>query len=152
LIAEDRPVSIERETFPALAEQGRLFGFPTDDYWLDAGTPMAYVQANLDLVNGVRAAEVAIDSSAVIDAGATVTNSVVMAGAHVAEGAVVENSVVMAGASIGPNTAVADSVVAEGAEVGAGSEIREFSMVGFGEVVPAGTVLIGSTAPDSSSW
>jgi mannose-1-phosphate guanylyltransferase len=101
LIAEDRPVSIERETFPALAEQGRLFGFPTDDYWLDAGTPMAYVQANLDLVNGVRAAEVAIDSSAVIDAGATVTNSVVMAGAHVAEGAVVENSVVMAGASIG---------------------------------------------------
>ena len=38
LIQPDRAVSIEREIWPRLVGKG-LFGFPTDAYWLDIGTP-----------------------------------------------------------------------------------------------------------------
>src|SRR5215218_8322905 len=46
--------SIERDTFPAVARNGRFFSLATDDYWIDAGRPDLYRQANLDLVNGRR--------------------------------------------------------------------------------------------------
>ena len=38
-IPAGRACSIEREVFPALADGGRLFGFPSDAYWRDIGTP-----------------------------------------------------------------------------------------------------------------
>ena len=33
---------IERDIFPALAEQGKLFGFLSDNKWFDTGTPERY--------------------------------------------------------------------------------------------------------------
>ena len=46
-------VSVERETFPRLLEQpGRLFGYRTDAYWLDIGTPEKYLQAHADVLRG----------------------------------------------------------------------------------------------------
>ncbi len=53
-IPADRPVSIEREVFPALCADGCLFGRASDDYWLDMGTPAAYLQAHADLLGGRR--------------------------------------------------------------------------------------------------
>ena len=48
-------VSVERETFPRLLEQpGRLFGYRTDAYWLDIGTPEKYLQAHVDVLRGAR--------------------------------------------------------------------------------------------------
>ena len=47
-----RRVSVERETFPALAASGELFGVATDDYWLDIGRPELLLQANLDRLAG----------------------------------------------------------------------------------------------------
>ena len=51
-IAGDRKVSIEREVFPAMVAEGRLYAMSTDDYWLDTGTPLQYLRANLDLLGG----------------------------------------------------------------------------------------------------
>ena len=46
-------VSIERQIFPALIAAGRpLYGFPSDAYWMDLGTPEAYLQAHWDLLDG----------------------------------------------------------------------------------------------------
>jgi NDP-sugar pyrophosphorylase family protein len=39
LIPSGRPVSIEREIFPALAARQRLYGFPLDGAFVDMGTP-----------------------------------------------------------------------------------------------------------------
>ncbi len=49
-----RRVSVERETFPALAAEGAVFAMASDAYWLDTGTPAAYLQANADLLDGTR--------------------------------------------------------------------------------------------------
>ncbi|MFD0889014.1 NDP-sugar synthase, partial [Streptosporangium algeriense] len=46
-------VSVERETFPGLIEDGALvLGYADASYWLDVGTPAAFVQGSRDLVLG----------------------------------------------------------------------------------------------------
>jgi len=47
-------ISIERSTFPLVAEGGRLYGYATNDYWIDAGRPGLYRAANLDLLGDAR--------------------------------------------------------------------------------------------------
>ena len=48
-----RPVSVERETFPGLLSAGaHLQGMVDSTYWLDLGTPAAFVRGSADLVLG----------------------------------------------------------------------------------------------------
>lgn len=106
-------VSIERDTFPAVAASGRFHSVATDDYWVDAGRPDTYLRANLDLISGARAEVVeGVDRRALVDAGAVVTGSVVGAGVQVGGGAAVERSVLLPGAVIGADATLEDSVVA----------------------------------------
>jgi mannose-1-phosphate guanylyltransferase len=51
LIEPGVPVSIEREVFPALVEEGSLYALALPGYWLDVGTPQSYLQAHFDLLN-----------------------------------------------------------------------------------------------------
>ena len=47
-------VSVERETFPQLLESGAtVMGYVDSGYWLDLGTPAAFVQGSCDLVRGI---------------------------------------------------------------------------------------------------
>jgi len=45
-IPEGRPVSIEREVFPKLAEQNELYGYVHDGLWMDIGKPEDYLELN----------------------------------------------------------------------------------------------------------
>src|SRR4051794_7324168 len=46
-------VSVERETFPRmLARPGLLYGYQSDAYWLDIGTPEKYLEAHADALAG----------------------------------------------------------------------------------------------------
>jgi mannose-1-phosphate guanylyltransferase len=120
-IPDHRAVSIERETFPAMADDGVLFAMDGATYWIDAGTPEAYLRAQLDLLDGVRGeAEDGIDPGARIARSATVTRSVIGAGATVAERATVTGSVVLPGASVPPDACVTSSIVADGAVLAVG--------------------------------
>ncbi len=52
-IEKDQPVSVEREVFPALLEQGEAVAIYRDNgYWLDIGTPLKYLQAHRDIFSG----------------------------------------------------------------------------------------------------
>ena len=52
-IPTGRVVSVERETFPGLVEDGALVvGYVENAYWRDVGTPAALVAASRDLVLG----------------------------------------------------------------------------------------------------
>lgn len=151
-IPDGRKVSVERETFPALAADGTLFAVATDDYWIDAGTPVAYLQANLDLIDGTRSEESAVDQTAQVHESAKIARSVVGAGAIVGADAVVEDSMVMAGARLGTGVVVSGSIVGRDADVGDGSTVADGSVVGHDVVLEAGTELTGATAPDPSTW
>ena len=54
-IPAGRRVSVERETFPAMVADGSLFAAADGDvYWIDAGTPEQYLEAQLDIIDGLR--------------------------------------------------------------------------------------------------
>ncbi len=115
LLPGNAPLSVERVTFPELVRNNALFAHRTDDYWRDAGRPDTYRLANLDLISGTRRdRDVAVHSSARVDASAVVVNSVIGAGARVAAGARVTDSVVFPRAVIGEYAeVVASSVMGE---------------------------------------
>jgi mannose-1-phosphate guanylyltransferase len=142
-------VSIERQIFPALIAAGRrLAGFPSEAYWMDLGTPQAYLQAQFDLLDGRVDGHRSypspfVDAGGRIDRGATVNEHVVVgpgamieAGARVSEtvlheravvepDAVVERSILGSGSRVMGGALVRDSVLGEGAVVGAGASVRE---------------------------
>ena len=122
-IPAGRPVSIEREVFPLVAAAGRFHAVATDDYWIDAGRPELYLEANLDLVSG-RRDEVcaAVEDGAIVDPTATVVDSVVGRGATIGRAASVTGSVVLPGAQIGDGATVEASIVA--GSVGPGEPAR----------------------------
>lgn len=146
----DRKVSIEREVFPEMAASGRLFAQQSEAYWIDAGTPEAYVQANLDLVSGRRGTEVAaVAASATVSPEAKVVDAVVLADGRVEAGAEIETAVVMQGATIRSGATVRRSIIGPGATVEADAVIDGWSIVGPGQTVATGSVLEGARVPSS---
>lgn len=148
-IPAGRKVSIERLTFPQMVADGTLFASHCEGYWVDAGTPATYLQVQLDLVDGVRGEpERAVDVSASIEPGASVTHSVLMAAAVVAAGADVRDSVLLPGAVVEAGARVSGSVVGAGARIGRGASLSSLTVIGDGVVVPDGAGLVGARMPD----
>jgi mannose-1-phosphate guanylyltransferase len=146
-IAGGRPVSIEREVFPLMAEEGRLYALATDDYWLDTGTPEQYLKANLDLL-GARALRVdGISPDAVIDETAVVTGSLVAGGCTIAADALVHDSVLMQGVEVGAGASIDRSVLGRRTRVGAGATLRN-AVVGDEYSLEAGATLVDVQLPE----
>lgn len=169
LIPPGRPISIEREVFPRLVEEDSVYGVALPGYWLDVGTPGAYLQAHRDVLErnfvtelgeelgpdytlvadsaqvdaGARLVPpVYVGADAVIGAGASIGSlAVIGAGARVVEGAAVESAVVGAGATVGRDAKVTGSIVGERAEIGASCGIAGLSVVGPGARVGDGNML-----------
>jgi mannose-1-phosphate guanylyltransferase len=149
-------VSIERETFPALIVAGGLFA--RDDggaYWLDTGTPEAYLRAQLDIIDGRYQGEGTadanpIDPCAVIADGATVIRSAIGPKAVVDAGAEVSASVVMAGAHIGPGARVCDSIIGPDADVGRGASVEDLSILGENVSIAAGEAVRAARLPEEA--
>jgi mannose-1-phosphate guanylyltransferase len=143
LIPRGRRVSIERETFPSMVPDGRVYAMGSDADWLDAGTPATFLAANL------RYAEAAAGGGALgarVAPGAFVTDSVLGTGVTVGEGAVVQGSVCFDGAWIAPEAQVRESIVGRAARIGAGAVVTNLSLVGDRAVVPAGATLSAGRA------
>jgi mannose-1-phosphate guanylyltransferase len=159
LIPPGRPVSIEREVFPQLVEEQAVYGVALAGYWLDIGTPDAYLQAHRDVLERNFVTElgdrlgpdytlvaddavtadarlvppVFVGPGARIGAGARIGSlAVIGANAVIGAGAWIESSVIGAGAVVGPRTHVAGSIVGEQAELGAECDVRGLSVIGPG--------------------
>lgn len=149
-IPQGQAVSVERETFPGLIESGAVvMGYAEDAYWLDVGTPEAFVKGSCDVVRGalhspalngrpgeyqvLGQAAVAGDARlsggttvgyrAVIESGAEVTGSVIFDGASIGPGAVVRDSIVGRNAIISGGAILDGVVIGDGAHVGSGNEL-----------------------------
>jgi mannose-1-phosphate guanylyltransferase len=175
-IPQGRRVSIERETFPALAEAGSLYASGSEVYWLDTGTPDAYLRAHEDLVLGRRAGlpapnavkdpslgrscwrigDVEVRGASVdrslVGAGASidtavVERSVVGHGAVIEEGASVIGSVLLPGARVAARATVTGSIIGPDAIIGQRCVVESLSVIGGGTVIPSGTVIDGGRVP-----
>jgi mannose-1-phosphate guanylyltransferase len=166
LIPPDKNVSIERGVWPLLVGDG-LYGYASDSYWLDIGTPERYLQGTFDIIEGnVKTAVqerlgtgyLAIDESAEV-VGRVIPPAVVERGCRIAEGAhvgslvvlgqdvlvgtgaTVERAVVLNGAEIGAGCVLRDCIVAAGCRVGAGTRITGGAVLGEGVTVGADNVI-----------
>ena len=133
-IPADRPVSVERETFPQLLAAGaKVIGYVDDGYWLDLGTPLA--------VPGPTGESLFLDTADVAHDAAITGGSVIGRGARVASGAKVSGTVVFDNAAIGEDAVVTDSVIGRGAVVGARTVLRGV-VVGDDAVIGADNELL----------
>jgi mannose-1-phosphate guanylyltransferase len=149
-IPDGRPVSVERETFPAMVEAGTVYALDGDTYWIDTGKPQEYLQAQLDLIDGVRGSAVpSVHPDAKIAAGATVERCAIGPGAVVDAGARVVRSVLLPGARVAAGGLVEDSVLGEGAEVAPTAQVTDYSVIGDGVVVERGAQLSGARRPEA---
>lgn len=162
-IPAGRAVSVERETFPGLLAAGaRLHAHVDASYWLDLGTPAAYVQGSADLVRGLVPSPAlpgpvgdalllpgatvhpdarvgdgsVVGADAVVRCGAQVLGSVLMDRAQVGPGAHVQSSVLGIGARVGAGAVLHDAVIGDNAVVGARCELRSGLRVWPGVVLP----------------
>ena len=151
-------VSIERATFPEMVAAGVLFAKSDDGYWLDTGTPEAYLQAHDDLLEGRRAMLITrgrmegssyLLPGATIGQGANVDRSVLDTDVTVAADAIVDASVVLPGAVIGRGAEVRGSIVGPGARVGDGAVLEPTTVLGRGVEIEAGRVVHGERVPSS---
>jgi mannose-1-phosphate guanylyltransferase len=166
MIAPGRGVSIEREIWPRLVGKG-LYGFPSDAYWLDIGTPERYLQGTFDIIEGnvqtdvlqrlgdgyisvaedvVTAGRVippaVVERGCTIGAGAHVGSLVVLGdGVSVGEHARIERSVVMQGAEVGAGCILTDCIVAAGVRIGERTVVSGGAVLGEGVTVGADNVL-----------
>jgi mannose-1-phosphate guanylyltransferase len=166
LVPAERNVSIEREVWPLLIGKG-LYGYPSESYWLDIGSPDRYLQGTFDIIEGnvkTAVAErlggdwLAIDESAevhgrvippaVLERGVRVgrgahVGSLVVLGEDVSigAGATVERAVILNGAEIGDGCTLRDCIVAAGCRVGAGTVITGGAVLGEGVTIGADNVI-----------
>ena len=138
-IPRARKASIEREIFPVIAAEGKLFAVHSPAYWIDTGTPALYLQATGDLLGDSSF----VGEGAVVDPSAVVQRSVIGAGATVGAHAQVIRSVLLPGAVIGDKALVEDSIVGARAQVGSRSKLSAHTVLGDGVVVAADVVHIG---------
>lgn len=166
-------VSVEKQTFPGLISGGEpVMAYPEFSYWLDVGTPEAFVQGSCDVVLGrmpspampgscgesllLGGASVAPDASvsggtcvgagAIVGPGATVSRSVLFDQASIGTGASVSDSIIGAGAVIGDGAAVRGAVIGDNVYVGPGNELARGIRVWPGVRVEENSVRFSSDA------
>jgi mannose-1-phosphate guanylyltransferase len=166
LVPPERNVSIEREVWPLLIGAG-LYGFPSESYWLDIGTPERYLKGTFDIIEGNVDTSVkerlggdwlAIDDAADVN-GRVIPPAVIERGVRVAEGAhigslavlagdvsigagsQVERAVILNGTQIGEGCILRDCIVAAGCRVGARTQITGGAVLGEGVTVGADNVI-----------
>lgn len=170
-IPHRRVVSVERETFPRLLSSSAVvMGYVDDAYWLDLGTPAAFVRGSCDLVRGIvpspalpgptgealildgakvsSSAQVlggsCVGASAVVGDGAVVDGAVVFDDAVIEEGALVRASIIGRGAHIGAGCVLDDVVIGDGAQIGERNELLAGMRIWPGVTLPPVSVRFSS--------
>jgi len=141
-IPRGRAVSFETEIVPNLLAR-RIYGYRSQGFWEDAGTPPRLLRAQRLLFDAGRGGHDALPKGALghgpialgtgVEARGASFGPYVTLGArvHVASGAHIEDSVLMDGVEVGEGASVHRSVLGPGVRVAAGTEVNG-SVLGAG--------------------
>ncbi len=139
-IPTGRPVSIERETYPQLLEQGKpVFAFAATGYWLDIGRPEQYRQATDAILNHEITVEVPgawmergywAEEGAFVDETAHIAPTVhIGRNARIGAGAsIAGRSVIGPDCKVGNNATLTDCILEEHVIVGDGVNLSNVIM------------------------
>ncbi len=157
-----RPVSLERDVFPRLAENGGMQAWIHNGFWYDIGRVSEYVRTNKELLEKeasegdptvptaeggmhiVRPAYVGAKSR--VGVGAKVGPFTILSNnVTVGDEAIVRNSIVFEETAIGGKTIIEDAVIGERVVIGRGSRIGRGSIIAGQLSIPEGSIV----PPDS---
>jgi mannose-1-phosphate guanylyltransferase len=144
-IPKGKQCSIEREVFPLLAKERKLFGHMFDGLWMDIGKPEEYLLTNkivldkltstsnkLSVAKKIKAKiPVAIDKHVVIGKKTIIGPYAVLGkNAIIGDNVQICNSIVFPDVKIGNNSIVNGAIIGEGAIVGENVRINNGCIVG----------------------
>ncbi len=164
-----RPTSIEKDVFPLVAAEGRLFSMELPGFWMDIGQPKDFIAGTCLQLASTRArfpaalaaganirGDVLIDATATVAASAVLgPNVVVGPGCVVEDGARVVRATLLAGARVKAHALVANSIVGWASTVGAWARVEGASVLGEDvqvgdEVVVNGAIVLPHKAVKES--
>jgi mannose-1-phosphate guanylyltransferase len=150
--------SIERDVYPAMIAAGlAVFGFASDAYWMDLGTPEKYLQAHVDVLRGrVSLASTypapCVADGAQVDPRAGIGRWVVVGpGCRVGADVRIEESVLHADVVVDSGASLDRSILGRGVRVGAGAVV-EGSVLAEGAIVPVGSRVAGARVSAGRTW
>ena len=151
IIAKDTNRSFEYDIFPDILNRGLPFFsyVMKNEYWLDIGTPVSYLSAHHDFLDGKitgfeieknAASDVAtkaeidkmsvIGENCVVKPGARIINSVIGAGVHIEEKALIENSVIWSHTRISGAAEIRNAIIGRSCHIGRNAIVSEGSVLG----------------------
>ena len=143
LIPEGRAVSMEREIFPKIATDGKLYGYIVRGLWMDIGKPEEYLQTNRILLDTLTVkpkhkspGKFELKQPIALDKGVSISN-----GAVIGPYAVLGKNV-----TVGKNAHIRDSVIFSGTKIGDsawinGAIIGEEAVIGCNVKVGKGCII-----------
>lgn len=153
-IPADRVVSVERQTFPQLLTNGKvMMAYKSSSYWIDIGTPAAFLKATTDLVTGefrspvfrVTEKKVFLDPLAQIGDGAQVSEGSAVGRSKLGANSIVTGSVIGDDVVVGEGATISASIIGNGARIGEGAHLHGAILGGEQVYIPANSRQIGDS-------
>ena len=141
---EMRPTSIEKEVFPYIAGDGKLFAMVLPGYWMDVGQPKDYLTGLHLYLDGLREKQstqlatgdafvgnVLVHETATIGAGCKIGPNVCIGpGCTVDDGVRLKNCMVFPSCKIGKHACVTGSIIGWSSKVGQWTRVENMSVLG----------------------
>ena len=140
-IKKNKHVSMEREVFPKLVQEKKLFGHKMRGLWMDIGKPAGYLEANKILLrkqhkkynydNVTIKEKVAIDTGVKLEVSSIIgPYTVIGKNVHVDKNSEVIESVILPDVEIGESTKIVGAIIGEGVKIGKNVRIFEGCIIG----------------------
>ena len=140
---ENRPTSIEREIFPVMAADQKIYQMILPGYWMDIGQPKDYLSGQTmhlkslttvapdTLLKGANVTgNVLSHPSAIIDPSAQVGPNVVLGeGCKIGAGSKVSNTTLLAGSSVAASSYVDGSIIGWKSSIGSWCRVTSLSVI-----------------------
>jgi mannose-1-phosphate guanylyltransferase len=142
-IPKGKTVSMEREVFPKLAEDGELYGHVVHGLWIDIGKPEEYLQTNKIILDSLasprkhkRADRFELKKPVALDKGVSIGERSIIGpyailgkNVTIGRGVHVNDSVIFPDARIDDFTSINGAIVGEGAIIGKNARISKGCIV-----------------------
>jgi mannose-1-phosphate guanylyltransferase len=139
-----KTVSVEREIFPKLAEEGKLYGYHVNGLWMDIGKPDEYLETNRLILDSfaknskqIKAKgfeirlPVAIDKEVKIQEGSLIGPYTVLGeNVRVGRNVHISNSVIFANVHIEDQATINGAIIGEGSRIGKNVKITHECIIG----------------------
>ncbi len=169
-VPERENFSFERELFPKVLKLGyKIYGFVSNDYWLDVGTPEKYLAAHIDILDkkvpftitykkvypniyigdGTRykkenltVGPIVIGENTILEDNAKILPfSVIGKNCIICQDATISQSIIFDNAKIGKNSIIRNSIIASNVTIGENVKVEGNSIIGEGTVVEDNNIL-----------